>query len=73
MRGDEHGLGTPVEDMTSIAAGHSLDVPRKILVCVGFGIDRYHGVNHSSFLENVSSLIQQNGFWGVNTFTQAVF
>lgn len=70
MRGDEYGLGTPTEDITSIAASHDLDVKEKILMCVGFGIDHFHGVNHSQFLENVSDLIAENGFHGVNTVTQ---
>jgi hypothetical protein len=40
MRGDEEGLGTPQEDVTSIAAVHSLPIARKMLVCLGFGISR---------------------------------
>jgi hypothetical protein len=32
MRGDESGLGTPEEDMASLAAVHGLDVPEKIVV-----------------------------------------
>lgn len=44
MRGDEAGLGTPVEDITSLAAVAALDVPVKLVTCLGFGIDSYHGV-----------------------------
>jgi hypothetical protein len=40
MRGDEIGLGTPHEDIASIAALDELNVERKLLVCLGFGIDR---------------------------------
>jgi hypothetical protein len=47
MRGDEAGLGTPVEDMTSLAAVAGLQVPVKLVACLGFGIDAYHGVNHT--------------------------
>jgi hypothetical protein len=35
MRGDEAGLGTPEEDIASIAAVDELDVARKYLVCLG--------------------------------------
>ncbi|MEU7934633.1 DUF1152 domain-containing protein [Micromonospora echinofusca] len=56
MRGDEAGLGTPVEDMTSLAAVAGLDVPVKLVVCLGFGIDAYHGVNHTQVLENIAAL-----------------
>lgn len=64
MRGDEAGLGTPAEDMSSIAAVHRLDVPRKHLVCLGFGIDTFHGVCHAHVLEAVADLSRQGGYLG---------
>lgn len=64
MRGDEHGLGTPVEDMTSLAAAADLELPRKSVCCIGFGIDAFHGVRHTQFLENVAALSKSGGFWG---------
>jgi hypothetical protein len=67
MRGDEDELGTPVEDMTSIAAVNSLDdkqVPRKLLVCLGFGIDAFHGVCHAHVLEAVADLVRTGGYLG---------
>ena len=65
MRGDEAGLGTPVEDMASIAAAYTLSVSRKYLVCLGFGIDHFHGVCHAQFLENVAKLSTQGAYLGV--------
>ncbi|MBW4618413.1 MAG: DUF1152 domain-containing protein [Cyanosarcina radialis HA8281-LM2] len=65
MRGDEIGLGTPHEDVTSIAAVNKLQVQRKMLVCLGFGVDYYHGVCHAHFLEGVSELIRSNGYLGM--------
>ena len=64
MRGDEVGLGTPHEDIASIAAVDELDVERKLLVCLGFGIDRFHGVCHAHFLEGVAELIHMGGYLG---------
>jgi hypothetical protein len=64
MRGDEEGLGTPVEDIASIVAADGLDVPNKYLVCLGFGIDHYHGVCHAHFLEAVADLARAGGFLG---------
>jgi hypothetical protein len=64
MRGDEIGLGTPHEDIASIAAVDEINLPTKLLVCLGFGIDRYHGVCHAHFLENVAGLIKSGGFLG---------
>jgi len=56
LRGDETGLGTAVEDITSLAAVAGLDVPVKLVTCLGFGIDAYHGVNHTQVLENLAAL-----------------
>lgn len=70
MRGDEPGLGTPQEDMASIAAVHHLDIPRKFLVCLGFGVDTYHGVSHAYFLKAVSELIRTGGYLGAWSLTE---
>jgi len=68
MRGDEAKLGSPEEDMASMCAVDKLlSVKKKFMVCIGFGIDSHHGVNHFLFLENVASLIKTGGFLG--TFT----
>ncbi|MEW2352471.1 DUF1152 domain-containing protein [Spirillospora sp. NPDC029432] len=64
MRGDEQGLGTPEEDMSSLAAVHGLDVPEKLVVCLGFGVDAYHGVNHSHVLENLAALDREGAYLG---------
>lgn len=64
MRGDERGLGTPVEDITSLAATRKLAVPTKAVCCIGFGIDAFHGVRHAEFLENVASLTASDSYWG---------
>ncbi len=64
MRGDEPGLGTPHEDMLSIAAVDSLEVPVKLLACVGFGIDAYHGVCHAHVLETIAAVARGGGFLG---------
>ena len=53
LRGDESSLGTPEEDMTSLAAVHGLsdaEAPARLVACLGFGIDAYHGVNHALVL-----------------------
>ncbi|BCB92007.1 DUF1152 domain-containing protein [Phytohabitans suffuscus] len=64
MRGDEAALGTPVEDITSVAAVAGLDVPVKLVTCLGFGIDAYHGVNHVQVLENIAALDREGGYLG---------
>ena len=75
MRGDEAGLGTPAEDVASVLAAETLDLERKFLVCLGFGVDRYHGVCHAHFLEAVSALSREGGFlgaWSLNNDDPAV-
>lgn len=64
MRGDESGLGTPAEDMVSIAAVSALDIDRTFLVCLGFGIDAYHGVSHADVLEAIAHIIREDGYLG---------
>lgn len=64
LRGDESTLGTPVEDITSLAAVAGLDLPVKLVTCLGFGIDAYDGVNHVEVLENLAALDRDGGYLG---------
>ncbi|GAB7106418.1 DUF1152 domain-containing protein [Streptomyces phaeofaciens JCM 4814] len=65
MRGDEHGLGTPEEDMASLAAVSGLDeVPHRLVASLGFGVDAHHGVNHSLVLENLAALDREGAYLG---------
>ena len=69
-RGDESGLGTPVEDMTSLAAVNGLtEVPVRLVASIGFGIDAYHGVNHVQVLENIADLDREGAYLGVFSAT----
>jgi hypothetical protein len=70
MRGDEAGLGTPEEDIASIAAVDELDVARKYLVCLGFGVDAFHGVCHAHALEAVAELTRAGAFLGALSLTR---
>jgi hypothetical protein len=64
MRGDEAGLGTPAEDMVSLAAVAKIDVPLRLVASIGFGIDAHHGVCHAHFLENVAALEREGAYLG---------
>mgnify|MGYP004490588513 CR=1 FL=1 len=64
LRGDESNLGTPVEDITSLTAVAGLDVPVKLVTCLGFGIDAHDGVNHVEVLENLAALDRDGGYLG---------
>ncbi|MFJ3864517.1 DUF1152 domain-containing protein [Streptomyces nigra] len=72
MRGDEHGLGTPEEDMASLAAVAGLDeVAVRLVACLGFGVDAYHGVSHALVLENLAALDRDGGYLGAFSLPRA--
>ncbi|WP_280725317.1 DUF1152 domain-containing protein [Kitasatospora sp. MAA4] len=65
MCGDEMGLGTPEEDMASLAAVAGLDgLVERLVVCLGFGVDAYHGVSHALVLENLAALARTGDYLG---------
>jgi hypothetical protein len=64
MRGDESGLGTPAEDIASVAAVARLTVPVKLVAALGFGIDSYHGISHVHVLENLAAITRSGAFLG---------
>lgn len=63
-RGNESGLGTPEEDMASLAALAGIDGVLKLAASLGFGIDAYHGVNHVHVLENIAALTGSGAYLG---------
>ena len=72
LRGDEASLGTPAEDMMSLAAVAGIDVPTRVVICVGFGVDTYHGVCHANWLENVAAITKAGGFLGATALLQSM-
>jgi AcrR family transcriptional regulator len=72
MRGDEAELGTPEEDMASVAALAALDdVAVRLVVSVGFGVDAYHGVNHVQVLESIAAPERDGGYLGAFSISRA--
>ena len=72
LRGDEAGLGTPAEDMASLAAVAAMNIPTRIVTCAGFGVDAYHGVCHANWLENVAALTAEGAFLGATALLQSM-
>ena len=64
MRGDEPGLGSPGEDVASLAAAHQLDLPVRLLACLGFGLDAHHHVCHAYALEAAAQLTPSGDYLG---------
>jgi hypothetical protein len=72
MRGDEEGLGTPEEDMTSLASVAGLDGIDGLVASIGFGVDTYHGVCHAHVLENIARIEREGGYLGAFSVTSAM-
>jgi hypothetical protein len=72
MRGDEAGLGTPEEDMTSLAAVAKLPSVEGLVTSIGFGIDTHHGVCHAQVLESIAALERDGGYLGAFSVTAAM-
>lgn len=71
MRGDEHGLGSPEEDMASLAAVAGIDGVERLVACLGFGIDAHHGVCHAHVLENLAALDREGAYLGAVSIPSA--
>lgn len=64
MRGDEPGLGSPLEDMTSLGALSAIPLENKLVCCVGFGIDSFDGVCHTYALEAIADFTKEGNYLG---------
>ncbi|QQR56362.1 MAG: DUF1152 domain-containing protein [Candidatus Melainabacteria bacterium] len=60
--GDESEIGTPLEDMSSLAAIKELDVPEKQLLCLGYSAET--DVNNAHALETIAALIKSKAYLG---------
>jgi len=68
MKGDEYGLGDPVEDCVSMTTAAILmnegKIKHSLLLSVGFGMDRFNNVSDSESLRAVAELTHMGGFLG---------
>jgi hypothetical protein len=70
MFGDESGVATMVEDACSIVAASLSTVEKSFLVATGFGVEQFHNLNHHSCLENISTLIKNDSYFGSISITK---
>jgi hypothetical protein len=62
-RGDEHQMGTIVEDGLSLAVVNELDeVPVRIVGCLGLGAEEH--ITYAHIFENIAALTSAGGFLG---------
>lgn len=64
MRGDEEGLGDPIEDCVSVATVAALPDVERLLVTVGLGADRFNQVSDAASLRAIAELTAAGGFLG---------
>ncbi len=64
LRGDETSLGTPSEDLATLAAVAALDVPTKILACVGMTAELRDGIRHAQVFARIAALTARGAFLG---------
>jgi hypothetical protein len=55
LRGDETSIGTPSEDLATLAAVAGLDLPA-LAMCIGFGAELREGIPHAQVLERFAHL-----------------
>ncbi|HEY9839118.1 MAG: DUF1152 domain-containing protein [Candidatus Sericytochromatia bacterium] len=67
MAGHETSIGTPAEDLVSLAAVQAVEGPVKLLACVGFGAEIRDGICHEQVLARVAGLQKSQGFLGVSS------
>lgn len=65
LRGDETSLGTPSEDLASLAAVTSLAIPTAI-ACVGLSAELRDGIAHAQVFERFAELARANAYWGAS-------
>lgn len=64
LRGDESSLGTPAEDLVSIAAVDRLELPVKVLACFALGAEIRDGICHEQVFGRIAELNREQGFLG---------
>lgn len=64
LRGNESSLGTPAEDLATLAAVARLDLANKLIVCIGFGAEMRDGICHEQALDRIAELTRLNAYLG---------
>ena len=70
-RGDEHEMGTIIEDSISLAALNELDdLAVRIIACIGLGAEQ--SITYAHIFENIATLTAQAGFLGACALTRSM-
>lgn len=66
LRGDETSLGTPSEDLTSLAAATAIDGIPVLLACVGMTSELRDGIAHAQVFERIAELARAGAYLGAS-------
>lgn len=66
LRGDETSLGTPSEDLASLAAATALDAIPIAMACVGMNAELRDGIAHAQVFERIAELSRADAYWGAS-------
>jgi hypothetical protein len=71
MRGDEHEVGTLIEDAISlIAVGELKDIPLRVIACLGLGAEQ--DIAYAHVFENIARLTEAGAFYGACALVKAM-
>ncbi|HEX5059696.1 MAG TPA: DUF1152 domain-containing protein [Kofleriaceae bacterium] len=65
LRGDETSLGTPSEDLATLAAATSLGIP-VLLACIGMTAELRDGIAHAQVFERIAELSREGAYLGAS-------
>ncbi len=63
LRGDETSLGTPAEDLASLAAVSQLELPARV-ACIGLGAELRDGIAHEQVFARIAELTRAGAYLG---------
>jgi hypothetical protein len=66
LRGDEVSLGTPAEDLASLAAATALPAIPIVVACVGLSAELRDGISHAQVFERMSELARDHAYLGAS-------
>nr|HEX4315668.1 DUF1152 domain-containing protein [Kofleriaceae bacterium] len=70
LRGDETSLGTPAEDLASLAAVAQLELPARA-ACLGLGSELRDGIAHEQAFARIAELTRDGGYLGAHALVGA--
>ncbi|MDX9723471.1 MAG: DUF1152 domain-containing protein [Myxococcota bacterium] len=71
LRGDESSIGTPAEDLSSLAAARASCIPIRRVSCLGLGAELRDGIRHEQVFSRIAELTRLGGYLGASALVGA--